>query len=113
MRKRASFVVALPVAAALLLSSCASTRIGRIRADPTRFQNKEVRVNGTVTNSYGALIAGAYEIQDETGKIYVISNTGVPSKGSQVTVQGTVINGVTLGGRSYGTAIREYRHKVR
>ena len=113
MRKRSRLFLALPLAAALFLSTCATTRIGRIRADPSRFQNKEVKVHGNVTNSFGALITGVYEVEDETGKIYVISSTGVPSKGSSVDVRGSVINGVTLGGRSFGTAIRERSHKVK
>lgn len=113
MRKRNSLFLILPLLATLWLAGCATTRIGKIRADPSRFQNREVKVNGTVTNSFGALIAGVYEVQDDTGKIYVISNAGVPSRGSRVDVRGKVMNGITLGGRSFGTAIREQSHKVK
>jgi len=113
MRKANRLWISLPLAAALLLAGCATTSIGRIRSDPSRFQNREVNVNGTVTSSFGALITGVYEIDDGTGRIHVISNTGVPSRGSRVNVRGSVINGITLGGRSFGTAIRERHHKVR
>ena len=113
MRNQSRFLLTLPVLVGLLLSGCATTRIGRIRADPSRYRSKEVRVSGRVTNSFGILAAGAYEVEDDTGKIYVISNTGVPSKNSRVTVQGTVINGGVLGGRALGTAIRERNHKVK
>ena len=109
MRKR--FV--LPMLA-LLLSGCATTTIGRINTDPSRYQNRDVRVEGSVTNSFGALGAGGYQIDDGTGKIYVISTgSGVPSKGSRVLVSGTVMNGATVLGKSYGAAIRERDHKVK
>jgi hypothetical protein len=100
--------------AGLLLSGCGAAKIGRINADPMRYRNRTVRIEGTVTNAVGALVAGGYQVQDDTGKIYVISTgTGVPAKGSRVKVSGTVMNGVTLGTRSFGTAIRESSHKVR
>jgi hypothetical protein len=97
----------------LLLSSCASTRIGRINADPSRYQNRVVHVEGRVTNSFGALGTGGYQLDDGSGTIYVISNRGVPSRGSKVAVSGKVINGVTVMGRSFGTTIEEHGHRVR
>src|SRR5438046_1302146 len=104
----------IPMLAGLLLSGCATTRIGRINSDPSRYLNHDVRVEGAVTNSFGALGAGGYQVDDGSGKIYVISTgTGVPSKGSRVLVSGTVMNGATVMGKSYGTAIREHDHKVR
>jgi hypothetical protein len=102
----------LVVAGAMLLAGCA-TKIGRINADPSRYQNRTVRVQGTVTNSVGALGAGGYQVDDGTGKIYVISSTGVPNRGSRVSVTGRVQAGVSVLGRSFGTAIREEHHKVR
>ncbi|HXA06938.1 MAG TPA: hypothetical protein VNY30_18960 [Bryobacteraceae bacterium] len=99
--------------AALLLSSCAYTKIGKINAEPTRFRDQTVRVEGRVTNSFGALSVGGYQVEDETGKIFVLSNRGVPSSGSKVVVSGTVMEGVTVMGRSFGTAIKEQEHRVR
>ena len=97
-----------------LLSACAPVRIARINADPSRYQNRNVRVEGRVTTSFGVLGKGGYQIDDGSGKIYVISTgTGVPSSGSQVEVSGTVINGATVLGTAYGTSIREHNHKVR
>ena len=109
MRLRSLVMVVLP---ALLLTACGSVKIGKIAADPTRYQNKTVRVNGTVTNSFGALGTGAYQIDDGTGKLYVLSSSGVPSKGSRVAVTGSVISGGTVMGKSIGLALREHRHKV-
>ena len=104
----------LPVLlAGLFLSGCATMRIAQIKSDPSRYQSKTVRVDGRVTNSFGVLSSGFYEVEDDTGKIYVISNRGVPSQGSRVTVEGTVFGGATVMGRAIGVAIRERNHKVK
>ncbi len=99
--------------AALFLTACAPVRIARINADPSRYYRRTVRVEGTVVNSVGVLGAGGYQIEDPSGRIYVLSGTGVPSRGSRVTVTGTVIGGAQVLGQSLGTAIREAHHKVR
>lgn len=99
--------------AAVLLAGCAPVTIGRINADPSRFQNKTVTVSGTVTNSVGVLGKGGYEVDDGTGKIYVISGKGVPSRGSEVEVTGRVSPGVEVLGTPVGVAIRESDHKVK
>jgi hypothetical protein len=97
----------------LLLAGCGSTKIGRVLADPARYNNRNVTVEGRVTQSVGAFIAGVYQVEDETGKIYVLSSRGVPSKGVRVKVEGTVTPGLSLMGKSIGTTIRERDHKVR
>ena len=98
---------------AILLSACTSVRIAQIKSDPTQFRNKTVRVDGTVTNSFGVLSTGFYEIEDETGRIFVVSNRGVPSSGAQVRVEGSVFSGATVAGRALGVAIRESKHTLR
>jgi hypothetical protein len=111
MTKRTSLFI-VPVA--LLLTSCGSTRINRILADPARYQNRNVTVEGRVTNSIGAFVAGVYEVEDESGKIYVLSSRGgVPTKGARVRVSGNVTPGVSVMGKSFGTTIRERDHKVK
>jgi hypothetical protein len=103
----------LLISTALLLSACGTVRIARINADPSHWANRTVRVEGRVTNSMGALGTGGYQVDDGTGKIYVLSSRGVPNKGASVKVTGRVISGVSFMGRSFGTAIREEHHKVR
>ncbi|OFV99641.1 MAG: hypothetical protein A3H28_14565 [Acidobacteria bacterium RIFCSPLOWO2_02_FULL_61_28] len=105
--------LALPLIAALILMGCESVKIADIKADPSQFRNKPVQVDGTVTTSFGALSVGAYEIEDETGKIFVITSHGVPSQGVRVRVQGTVFSGATVAGQAVGVAIRESKHEVR
>lgn len=99
--------------AALLLSGCGAVKIGRIQADPSRFANRTVKVSGTVVNSVGVMGTGGYQVQDDTGKIIVISRSGVPSTGSRVTVKGAVWPGAQVLGKSVGVAIREESHQVR
>src|SRR2546430_5768752 len=101
------------VLAATLLAGCAPLKIGRINADPSRFRNQTIHVTGTVTNSVGLLGKGGYQIEDETGRIYVISGTGVPSRGSRVTVTGRVVPGAEVLGTSGGATIPEVSHKVK
>ncbi len=100
-------------AAALFLSACGTVKIGRINADPSRYRNQTVRVSGTVVNSVGLLGTGGYQVEDNTGKIYVISRSGVPSRGSHVTVTGKVTPGAEVLGQSVGATIRERSHTVR
>lgn len=98
--------------AALLLAGCAPMTIGRITADPSRYQNRVVHVSGTVTNSVGLMGRGGYQIEDGTGRIIVISGRGVPSRGSKVTVTGRVSPGAEVLGNAVGVTIREESHKV-
>jgi hypothetical protein len=91
-----------------LVTACPSqTNVARINRDPGRYRNKEVAIMGKVTDSYGVLGQGAYEIDDGTGRIWVVTRRGIPSRGSQVGLKGYVHNGFSFGGRSYGTVIEE------
>ena len=101
------------LAAAILLAGCAPVTIGRINADPSHFRNRTVHVTGTVTNSVGLMGKGGYQLEDPTGRIYVISGKGVPSRGSKVTVTGRVAPGAEVLGTAIGVAIREDSHSVR
>ncbi len=101
------------LAAAILLAGCAPVTIGRINADPSHFRNRTVRITGTVTNSVGLMGKGGYQLEDPTGRIYVISGKGVPSRGSKVTVTGRVAPGAEVLGTAIGVAIREDSHSVR
>jgi hypothetical protein len=97
----------------LLLTACGSVHIARINADPSRYANRTVTVTGRVVTSVGVLGKGGYELDDGTGRIYVISGTGVPSRGSTVKVTGAVSPGVQVLGSPVGVAIREQQHRVK
>jgi hypothetical protein len=92
----------------LLFTACPQHEtISKILADPGRYHNKEVAVTGRVTNSYGVLNQGAYEIDDGTGRIWVVTKRGVPSRGAQVGAKGRVYTGFNLSGRDLGTVLEE------
>lgn len=98
----------LLVAAVFLLTACPSqTSISKINADPARYRDKEVGIAGTVRDSYGALGQGAYEIDDGTGRLWVVTRRGVPSRGARIGVKGHVYTGFNFGGRNYGTVLEE------
>jgi hypothetical protein len=109
--KRLGLVIVL--ACCCLLSACVSrVSIGRILNDPQRYQDRVVRLNGHVTESVNAIVAGGYQIEDNTGKIVVLSAAGAPRKGSDVSLTGRVSPTVTLLGQPFGTVVRERSRKV-
>ncbi len=92
----------------LLLIGCERTKIGDITADPGRFMKKDVNVVGQVTQSIGFLGKGIYQIDDGTGKLWVLVNgRGVPSKGARVGVKGHISPTVTFMGINYATVMQE------
>ena len=102
------------ISSALLFTACPSqTNIRKINANPDRYRNKEVGIAGRVTDSYGVLGAGAYEIDDGTGRIWVATRRGIPSRGARVGAKGYVRNGFSFGGRSYGTVMEETDRRSR
>ena len=82
------------------------TSIGDITGDTTAFEGKTVTVSGKVTDSVSVLGYGAYELTDDTGSIWVISDSA-RSKGSEVKVTGKVQAGVTILSDRFGVVIRE------
>lgn len=113
MKKLSGLRLAMLVFAVLFTVGCEKATIADILADSSKYKDKKVEVVGTVTTSFGVLNMGGYEIEDSTGRIYVISNQGVPAKGQQVAVEGTVFTGAMVMGQAVGVAIRETRHRVR
>jgi hypothetical protein len=96
------------LAGLLLLTACPSqTTISKINADPGRYRNKEVGVVGVVRDSYGVLGNGAYEIDDGTGRLWVVTRRGVPSRGARVGAKGRIYTGFNFGGRNFGTVLEE------
>jgi len=87
--------------------------IADITANPSKYQNKEIAIAGTVRDSYGISIpgtpirGGAYKIDDGTGSIWIVTEEGVPTVGSQIGVKGLVGNGVAWKGKNYGLGMYE------
>jgi hypothetical protein len=109
------FVLVAALAAMLMLTACPKQEsISKIKQDPERYRNKEVAIVGTVTNSYGALGRGAYEVDDGTGRLWVVSRErGVPSRGARIGVKGKIHQGLTFGGQTFGIVMEESDRRVK
>ena len=83
----------------LFLVACEQKSINEIMANPHRYTRHKVGVVGRVVQSYSVLGRGAYQIDDGTGKLWVVSvgDKGVPRKGARVAVKGKIRDGFDLG----------------
>jgi hypothetical protein len=106
MSKRTSrFVVAGIILSALVFQmGCAVRTINQIMADPQRYANKEVGIKGEVTESYSVVGHGAYRVDDGTGRLWVVSEKGVPRKGAKIVARGTIKDAYNFG--DLGTLIK-------
>ena len=91
--------------------------ISRILADPLSFESKDVSVKGRVTNVFdptsGLLGLSAYQVDDGTGKIWIISRTGAPSRGQQVDLKARVRRDFKLGNDVFGAVLNEIERNRR
>ena len=95
----------------VLATGCASIKINDILAIPENYMNKAVSVSGTITETYRAdfmsFDVGAYQIDDGSGKIWVITEKEPPEEGEKVSVKGFVQTTCRIGTRTFGTVIIE------
>lgn len=93
--RRVSSLVAVVVLA--LASGACRTTINQLLAEPGRYADKEVTVGGDVVKSASVLGRGAYQIDDGTGTVWVVTKRGAPRQGARVAVKGRVRDVVNLG----------------
>ena len=105
---------------AFAMSGCEQKTINQIKAEPSKYANRDVAVAGQVTRSFSVLGRGAYEIDDGTGKLWVVSEKGVPREGSKVVVKGKIRDAFDLSSFirlpeqiSSGMVLIENSHKAR
>lgn len=112
MKKNSRHLLALAVVAvSLFLIGCPPhVSIADINRDPGRYAGKEITIGGHVSDSFGALGNGLFQIDDGTGHMWVVSQSyGVPGNGAKVGVTGRIEQGFSLGGRSFAVVMRETR----
>lgn len=80
----------------LALAGCRTT-INQLLAEPGRYADREVTVGGDVVRSVSVLGRGAYQIDDGTGTVWVVTRRGAPRQGARVAVKGRVRDVVNLG----------------
>lgn len=103
---------ALAAIGLILLAACPGTKsIKELLDDPGRFDGATVRIAGDVTESVGVLGVGAYQINDGTGSLTVVSKsgTGAPRVGAKVGVEGTFRSAFTLGVQTVAVLIEDKR----
>lgn len=103
--------VVLIIVTTFFLTACPpSPSIAEVERNPGKYSGKEIVVHGHVDETFGLLGTGAYRLNDGTGTIWIMSQGfGVPGRGANVHVAGTLIQGASLGGRNLGMALRQTR----
>jgi hypothetical protein len=111
-RTRGSFAIVVALLLGLALTSCrggGTTEIKTLLDDPARFDRQTVRIAGTVDGSAGILGYGTYHVDDGTGKLWVVTQSGgAPRNGARVGVEGEFRSAFTLGDRT-GAVLMESR----
>jgi uncharacterized protein YceK len=104
--------LAVTLALGAMLSGCAlvarRTSVAELKYNPARYEDKTVSIRGVVTSSWGIPLVNLYKVDDGTGEVTVLSQSGrVPPRGARVQVKGRVNEIAVFGGRSIGLHIRE------
>lgn len=84
----------------LLAAGCNSKTIPirDLLDNPAGYDGKTVQVAGTVKSAAGALGYGVYQVDDGTGAIMVVTESGgAPAQGAEIGVQGTFRSAFTIG----------------
>jgi hypothetical protein len=114
LKRRGGFRVPLWVLAtvALCILSCkGTTPIKTLLDDPGRFDGQTVRIAGEVQGSVGALGFGAYQVNDGTGTLSIVTEGGgAPRRGAKVGVEGTFRSAYTLGTQTTAVLVEQRRY---
>jgi len=111
------WLAGLMLASLLTLAGCGThtDKIRDIKNNPDGYAGKEVTIAGEVTDvspRVPLLDIAAYEVNDDTGSIWVVSHSGAPIKGDKVGLKGKVDEAFKFGGTALGTVVEERERKV-
>jgi hypothetical protein len=108
-KKMRSTILTLLLLSTIFLLGCPPrATIAEINRDPGKYQGKEITVAGAVSDAFGALGSGVFQIDDGTGRLWVFSQTyGIPGSGAKVSVTGRLQQGFSFGGRSFALILRQ------
>jgi hypothetical protein len=101
----------VPLMGVWLVLGCASvTPIRQLLDDPSRYDGKTVHIEGQVRGAAGGLGVGAYEVEDETGRLTVVSDQADPPRtGAKVGVKGKFQALLSIGIKSLAVLREESR----
>lgn len=110
-RNGMSTLVAASISLALLAGCKSATTIKTLLDDPGRFDKQVVRVAGTVSHSVGVIGYGAFQLNDGTGTITVVTKAdGAPRDGAKVGVEGEFRSAFTVGTESAAVILEQQRY---
>lgn len=110
-RGRSPLYLSVLATVALILACRGTTSIKTLLDDPQQFDGKTVRIAGQVESSVGALGYGAYQVNDGTGTLSIVSEGGgVPRQGAKVGVEGTFRSAYTLGTKTLAVLVEQRRY---
>jgi hypothetical protein len=97
----------------LLLAGCKDEiiPIQTLLDDPGAYDGQTVQVVGTCTGGVGILGYGAYQVDDGTGKLLVVSERGgAPREGARVGVKGTFRSAFVLKTETVAALVEQKRY---
>lgn len=83
--------------------------IEKLRENPRAYGGKTVRIRGEVLNHASVLGYGAFDLQDQTGQITVVTSLPTPQVGEILTVEGEVRQPFSMGSLN----LTVFKEKVR
>jgi hypothetical protein len=97
--------------ALLSFLSCglAPVKIGDIKRDPSRFEDRTVTLSGTAQRGTKLpfMSHSVYEIDDGTGTLPVLTKGALPPEGKKVLIRGKIRTAFRVGGESFGVVLME------
>lgn len=93
---RKPFCFVLIFCLALISASCeqfnklTATKINDVLSHPRDYENKEITIHGSVTDTASVLVVKYFVLQDSTGSIKVVTDRVLPKKGDQLSVTGYI-----------------------
>jgi hypothetical protein len=87
------------------------TDIARLNDTPNIFEGQQVKVKGTVVDTFKMPIfdSKSYVIDDGTGEVTILTNLNLPKKGTKVAIIAIGSNSAIIGGKSIGFRLREVK----
>ncbi|MDY6936808.1 MAG: DNA-binding protein [Cyanobacteriota bacterium] len=88
-----------------------TTSIGKVVEN--RKEGRGVYLQGTIAQTAPFLDNGAYQLQDETGTIWVVTPRELPESGKEVLIRGTVrYHSIPIGDREFGELYIEEKKQL-
>jgi len=101
---RYAFIIILLLS--LLASGCdqagspLSVPIGKVLSNPRNYEGKTITLSGTVGETMSVVVLKAFQLSDDTGQIFVVTERMLPKQGEKLRIKGTVVEAFSLGNQT-------------